>query len=165
MTFGTIRVKARYFPGSSGTVKTAKAFIGLEDSNSGAITITMHGAGATASGAPKDANWTRYMQSSCYQHGDAHNKEFTELDASVNAAESFNWYEVTWTASSVTIKVNDKVVKTYSGAENVPQKPLYAKLHSRSIGYSDMPDAATFSSYVAEFHFEPLHGGVIHTSW
>jgi hypothetical protein len=156
LTFGTIRVKARYFPGSSGTVKTAKAFIGLEDSNSGAITITMHGAGATASGAPKDANWTRYMQSSCYQHGDAHNKEFTELDASVNAAESFNWYEVTWTASSVTIKVNDKVVKTYSGAENVPQKPLYAKLHSRSIGYSDMPDAATFSSYVAEFHFEPL---------
>ena len=120
-------MKARYFPGSTDLVKTAKGFIGLADSSSGAITITMHGDGATASGAPSGANWTRFLQSSCYQHGASHNKEFTELDASVNAASRFNVYEVTWTSESVTIKVNGKTVKTYTGA-SVPQKPLHAKL-------------------------------------
>ena len=78
------------------------------------------------------------------------------LPAGLDFIRHFKIPDFSTDQASFTIKVNDKVVKTYSGAENVPQKPLYAKLHSRSIGYSDMPDAATFSSYVAEFHFEPL---------
>jgi hypothetical protein len=154
VSFGTIRVKSKYFPGASELVKTAKGFIGLEDSSSGAITITMHGKGATASGAPKSANWTHWMQSSCYLHGAGHNKEFTELDASVNAADSFNWYEVRWTPTSVEIKVNDNTVRTYSGAV-VPQKPLHVRLHSRSIGYSEMPAGSSFASHIEEFHYEP----------
>jgi hypothetical protein len=63
LLFGTIRVKAQYFPGSSEKVSTAKGFVGLEDPHSGAITITMHGAGGSASGQPRSTNWTHYMQS------------------------------------------------------------------------------------------------------
>lgn len=156
LSFGTIRVKAKYFPGASSTVKSAKGFIGLEDSSSGAITITIHGKGAKPSGAPANADWTRWMQSSCYQHGDDHKKEFSELGSSVNAADDFNWYEITWSSTSVIIKVNGVVARTVTGASSVPQKPLYVRLHSRSIAYSDMPADSTFSSFIDEFHYEPL---------
>jgi hypothetical protein len=54
----------------------------------------MHGAGGSASGAPPRADWTRYMQSSCYRHGDNHEKAFSDLGAAVDAAEDFNLYEV-----------------------------------------------------------------------
>eukprot|EP00937_MAST-01D_sp_MAST-1D-sp2_P007096 g7096.t1 len=157
LSFGTIRVKSRYFPGSASLVKTAKGFIGLEDSSSGAITITIHGAGAEASGAPKGADWTRTMQSSCYQHGAGHDKQFTELDAAVDLANNFNWFEVVWAPDSVTISVNDKVVRSVSGTDNVPQTPLFARLHSRSIGYSQMPAGAAFASYIQEFSYTPLN--------
>lgn len=155
LSFGTIRVKSRYFPGSESMVKSAKGFVGLESPASGAITITIHGAGASASGAPSDADWTRYIQSSCYQHGNDHNKQFSKLDSSVNLATDYNWFEVDWTSKSVTIKVNGKVVRTVTDASKVPQKPLYVQLHSRSIGYSQMPTGGTFESYIQEFHFQP----------
>merc|ERR1712032_1496437 len=121
LSFGTIRVKSKYFPGSKEQVKTAKGFIGLEDSSSGAITITIHGKGATASGAPRTADWTRYLQSSCYQHGANHKKEFAELDASVDMADNFNLFEITWTSTLVTIKVNGKTVRTVTGSGNIPR--------------------------------------------
>ena len=258
VSFGTIRVKSKYFPGGENLVKTAKGFIGLEDSSSGAITITIHGKvldppnpnsstpiascsilwhaillhptpsypilphpipshpipskavsshpipsylvlcgatpsypallpvqrpfpprivplfirrnalascphalthfqGATASGAPKKADWTRYMQSSCYQHGDDHTKVFTELDKSVNFADNFNWFEVTWTPDIVTILVNGQVARTVKGASNIPQNPLHVQLHSRSIGYSQMGSGSKFSSFIQEFQYEPLN--------
>eukprot|EP00326_Haptolina_ericina_P010079 CAMPEP_0181217294 /NCGR_PEP_ID=MMETSP1096-20121128/27070_1 /TAXON_ID=156174 ORGANISM="Chrysochromulina ericina, Strain CCMP281" /NCGR_SAMPLE_ID=MMETSP1096 /ASSEMBLY_ACC=CAM_ASM_000453 /LENGTH=269 /DNA_ID=CAMNT_0023309407 /DNA_START=88 /DNA_END=897 /DNA_ORIENTATION=+ len=157
VSFGTIRVKSKYFPGGENLVKTAKGFIGLEDSSSGAITITIHGKGATASGAPKKADWTRYMQSSCYQHGDDHTKVFTELDKSVNFADNFNWFEVTWTPDIVTILVNGQVARTVKGASNIPQNPLHVQLHSRSIGYSQMGSGSEFSSFIQEFQYEPLN--------
>jgi beta-glucanase (GH16 family) len=115
----------------------------------------MHGKGATASGAPKNVDWTRYMQSSCYQHGNNHNKAFSALDKSVNAADNFNVYEVTWTSTKLTIKVNGKTARTMTGTENIPQKPLFVRLHARSIGYSDMKEGSKFSSYIEEFQFEP----------
>lgn len=161
LSFGTIRVKSKYFPGSKDLVKSAKGFIGLEDSSSGAITITIHGKGATASGAPAGADWTRMMQSSCYQHGDNHNKEFTELASSVDVAENFNEYEVIWTSTSVTIKVNGKQVRSVTDASKVPQNPLQVKLHSRSIAYSDMPSGGTFASYIQEFSYEPLSASML----
>lgn len=157
LSFGKIRVKSKYFPGSASQVKSAKGFVGLEDGSSGAITITIHGKGATASGAPKSADWTRYLQSSCYQHGGDHEKTFTALDSSVNLADDFNWFEIDWTSEKVTLKVNDKVVRTVSGADKVPQKPLKVQLHSRSIAYSDMSSDSTFSSYIEEFQFEPAN--------
>ena len=91
--FGTIRVKSRYFPGSPEQVSTAKGFIGLEDTQpgAGAITITMHGAGGVASGAPRGANWTRYMQSAVYQHGNSHDKTFSDLGPTVNALQSISY--------------------------------------------------------------------------
>jgi hypothetical protein len=95
-SFGTIRVKARYFPGTAKQVSTAKGFIGLESPTSGAITITIHGEGGTASGEPPHCNWTRYMQSSCYQHGNNHNKAFSDLGASVNTAQDFNVPTMFW---------------------------------------------------------------------
>ena len=156
LSFGTVRVKSRYFPGDEALVKTAKGFIGLEDSSSGAITITMHGKGAAPSGAPRDADWTRYMLSSCYQHGADHAKAFTALDASVNAADEFNWYEIEWNSTRVAIRVNGKTVRTVTGAGSVPQKALSVRLHSRSIAYSEMATNASFASQIAEFHFEPL---------
>jgi hypothetical protein len=94
LLFGTIRVKAQYFPGSAEKVSTAKGFVGLEDPHSGAITITMHGAGGVASGEPPRTNWTHYMQSSCYRHGDNHEKTFDDLGADVNAGAAFNDYEI-----------------------------------------------------------------------
>ena len=156
LSFGTIRVKAKYFPESEEQVNTAKGFIGMQDSSSGAITITIHGKGATASGAPRTTDWTREIQSSCYQHGGHHNKDFAELDASTNLAEEFNLFEVTWTSTLVTIKVNGKTARTISGSSNIPQKPLHVRLHARSIAYSKMPTGTTFSSYIQEFHYEPL---------
>ena len=156
LSFGTIRVKAKYFPESEDQVKTAKGFIGMQDSSSGAVTITIHGKGATASGAPRTTDWTRAIQSSCYQHGGHHNKDFSKLDASVNLANEFNWFEVTWTSSLVTIKVNGKTVRTITGSSNIPQKPLHVRLHARSIGYSEMPTGSTFTAYIQEFHYQPL---------
>ena len=85
-----------YFPGSAAEVSSAKGFIGIEDPHSGAITITMHGSGGTASGAPPRTNWTHYMQSSCYQHGNNHAKAFSDLGSNTNAAENFNVYEIDW---------------------------------------------------------------------
>jgi len=95
------------------------------------------------------------MQSSCYQHGGNHDKTFTALDKSVDAANKFNLYEINWSATSVTIKVNGKTVRTVSGSSNVPQKPMHVRLHSRSIGYSEMGDDSTFSSYIESFQFIP----------
>ena len=97
------------------------------------------------------------MQSSCYQHGDDHAKVFTELDESVNVADNFNWFEVTWTPEMVTIRVNGQVVRTVKGASNIPQNPLHVQLHSRSIGYSQMGNGAEFSSSIQEFQYEPLN--------
>ena len=161
LTFGTIRLKSRYFPGDSDLVKTAKGFIGLEDSSSGAITITIHGKGAVPSGAPKGADWTRYLQSSCYQHGDDHNKEFTALDSAVDLANDYNVFQVDWTSTSVTIQVNDEVVRTVTDAGKVPQKPLKVQLHSRSIAYSEMVQGSNFASLIQEFHFEPQSASVV----
>jgi beta-glucanase (GH16 family) len=79
------------------------------------------------------------------------------LRRSVNLADNYNWFEVTWTSTAVTISVNGKVVRRVSGSGNVPQQPLYVRIHSRSIGYSEMAAGSTFSSYVEEFHFEPLN--------
>lgn len=156
LTFGTIRVKSRYFPGSKSQVKTGRAFIGLEDSSSGSITMSFHGKGATPSGAPASADWTHWMQSSCYQHGDDKNKQFTELDSSINVADDFNTYELVWTSTSVTWKVNGKQVRKITDPSKVPQKPMYVRLHARSIAYSGMPAGTTFESYIQEFQFEPL---------
>lgn len=64
-----------------------------QDPHSGAITITMHGRGGTASGAPPNTDWTRYIQSSCYQHGNNHAKAFSDLGSQTNAAGNFNVYE------------------------------------------------------------------------
>ena len=96
------------------------------------------------------------MQSSCYQHGDDHNKEFTDLAKAVDSvADEFNVYEIVWTADSVTISVNDVVVREVTDADLVPQSPLKVQLHSRSIAYSEMPDDSKFKSYIEEFEFEP----------
>ena len=155
--FGTIRVKSRYFPGSAEQVSTAKGFIGLEDTQpgAGAITITMHGAGGVASGAPRGANWTRYMQSAVYQHGNSHDKTFSDLGPTVNAAEAFNLYEIDWSATAVTISVNGKVARRVAGAASVPQKPLFVRLHARSTEWNSMAEGAAFESYIAEFSFTP----------
>jgi|EP01047_Picozoa_sp_COSAG01_P032797 beta-glucanase (GH16 family) len=153
--FGTLRVKSRYFPGRAEQVSTAKGFIGLEDPKSGAITITMHGAGGSASGAPPGADWTHFMQSSCYQHGDDHTKTFTDLGAHVNAAEEFNLFEIDWRPSSVTISVNGVVARRVSGASHVPQKPLYARLHARSTEYHSMAEGSSFQSFLESFSFTP----------
>ena len=155
-SFGTIRVKSRYFPGSVERVSTAKGFIGLEDPHSGAITITMHGVGGIASGAPPQANWTRYMQSSCYQHGNNHDKVFSDLGAAINAADDFNLYEIEWTPTTVTIRVNGNVARRVSDPANVPQKPLYVRLHARSTEYNGMAEGATFESFIEEFSFTPM---------
>ena len=157
LKFGTIRVKSKYFPGTGDEIATAKGFVGLESSSSGAITITIHGAGADPSGAPKNADWTRYMQSSCYQHGHDHNKEFTNLASAVDSlAESFNWFQIEWTSTSVEISVNGQVVRSVTDADQVPQGSMQVHLHSRSIAYSDMPSGSTFQSFIEEFHYDPL---------
>jgi hypothetical protein len=160
LSFGTLRVKSRYFPGTAEQVSTAKGFIGLESPTSGAITITMHGDGGSASGQPSHTNWTRYMQSSCYQHGNNHNKAFSSLGASVNAAQNFNVYEIEWTSSAVTISVNGKVVRKVTGAANVPQNPLYVRLHARSTEYNSMQEGSTFKSYIEEFSFTPSSASI-----
>jgi len=155
LNFGTIRVRSRYFPGSASAVSTAKGFIGLEDSSSGAITITIHGKGASPSGAPSGADWTKYMQSSIYQHGDDHNKEFTSLGSSTDLANELNWWEIAWSSTSITISLNGNVVRTMTDSSKIPQSPLKVQLHSRSIGYSELSNYDTFASYISEFQFEP----------
>jgi beta-glucanase (GH16 family) len=157
LSFGTVRVKSRYFPGSADQVSTAKGFIGLEDTHpgAGAITITMHGDGGYASGEPPGTNWTRYMQSSCYQHGQSHAKTFSDLGAAVNAAENYNLYEIDWSSTAVTISVNGQVVRRVSGAANIPQKPLYVRLHARSTEYNSMAEGMAFESYIENFSFTP----------
>ena len=158
-SFGTIRVKSKYFPGAKSSVKTAKGFIGLEGSSSGAITITMHGAGASPSGAPAGADWTQYMQSSCYQHGQEHTKTFTNLGHSLNSAGDFNTYENVWPSTKVTISVNGNVVRTATGSSNIPQGSMHARIHSRSIRYSQMGHGDTFTSYADQFHYIRANGG------
>ena len=120
-----------------------------------AITITMHGVGGSASGAPPHTNWTRFMQSSCYRHGNDHNKVFSDLGATVNAAASFNEYEIEWTPASVTIRVNGRVARRVDDPASVPQKPLYVRLHARSTEYNSMAEGATFESFIQEFSFMP----------
>lgn len=115
----------------------------------------MHGAGGIASGAPTHVDWTQYMQSSCYQHGSDHNKAFSHLGSAVNAAKDFNLFEISWTPTSVTISVNGQVARRVSGAANVPQKPLYVRLHARSTEYTKMLEDATFKSFIEEFSFTP----------
>lgn len=154
-SFGTLRVKSRYFPGTAEQVSTAKGFIGLENSASGAITITLHGEGGTASGQPPHCDWTRYMQSSCYQHGANHNKAFSDLGASTNTAQEFNVYEIVWTPTAVTISVNGKVAREVTGAANVPQQPLFVRLHARSTDYNEMKEGTRMESYIQEFSYTP----------
>ena len=96
------------------------------------------------------------MQSSCYQHGDDHAKAFSDLGATVNVAMEYNVYEIVWTSSSVTISVNGKVARKVSGAENVPQKPLYVRLHARSTEYNGMSEGSAFESHIAELSYVPL---------
>ena len=59
--------------------------------------------------------------------------------------------------AAVSIKVNGRLARTIEGAAHVPQGPLQIKLHSRSIGYSQMADGSSFASYVKELHFEPAN--------
>ena len=117
----------------------------------------MHGRGGTASGSPRNTDWTRYMQSSCYQHGNNHAKAFSDLGSQTNAADNFNVYEIDWSSNMVTITVNGAVVQRVSGAANIPQKPLFVRLHARSTDYHDMGegDGATFESYIKDFTFTP----------
>ena len=155
--FGTIRVKSKYFPGTAEQVSSAKGFVGLEDPHpgAGAITITMHGVGGAASGAPARANWSHYMQSSVYQHGQGHEKAFNDLGADVNAAENFNVYEIDWSSTAVSISVNGNVVRRVSGTASIPQKPLYVRLHARSTEYNSMMEGSSFESFIEEFSFTP----------
>ena len=152
-------MKARFFPKASG-VAAAKGFIGLEDPHSGAITITVHGAGASPSGAPGGADWTQYIQSSCYQHGNNHNKDFRDVQAAVgndhhvDFAQNFHWFEIDWGTSEVSIRVDGKLVRRVSGTDNVPQQPLSVHLHARSVDYPSML-VANMSMFVQEFKYEP----------
>lgn len=154
-TFGTIRVRSRYFPGGAGLVASAKGFVGLEDPGSGAITITVHGKGGAASGAPPGTDWTRTIQSSCYQHGDTHGKVFSPLGPAVNLADTFNVFEIDWRPDAVTLSVNGAVARKVTGAANVPQKPLHVRLHARSTEYHAMSEGGAFESFIEEFSFEP----------
>ena len=67
------------------------------------------GRGATASGASAGTDWTQSIQSSCYQHGDNHNKAFSEVAGDgggrpIDLSQSFHWYEIDWRPESVTIR-------------------------------------------------------------
>jgi hypothetical protein len=155
LSFGTLRIKSKYFPGPADVVKTAKGFIGLESPTSGAITITMHGKGGTASGEPAGCDWTRYMQSSVYQHGNNHNKGFSSLGDSINVAEEYNEYIIEWTSDAVTISVNGRVARKVTGAANVPQNPLFVRLHARSTDYNSMSGGSKFESSIQEFSWTP----------
>ena len=95
------------------------------------------------------------MQSSCYQHGNSHAKVFSDLGADVNAAENMNLYEIDWTPTAVTISVNGRVARRVSGAANVPQKPLYVRLHARSTYYNGMAEGTAFKSFIEVFSFTP----------
>ena len=95
------------------------------------------------------------MQSAVYQHGNSHDKTFSDLGPTVNAAEAFNLYEIDWTATAVTISVNGKVARRVAGTASVPQKPLFVRLHARSTEWNGMAEGAAFESYIAEFSFTP----------
>ena len=52
-------------------------------------------------------------------------------------------------------RVNGNVARRVTGAESVPQKPLFVRLHARSTDWHGMPDGATFESFIQEFSFTP----------
>jgi hypothetical protein len=42
-----------------------------------------------------------------------------------------------------------------TGTANVPQKPLFVRLHARSTEYNGMAVGESFESFVQEFSFVP----------
>ena len=111
--------------------------------------------GGAASGAPPGTDWTRTLRSSCYQHGDTHDKVFSPLGPAVNLADTFNVFEIDWRPDVVTLSVNGAVARKVTGAANVPQKPLHVRLHARSTEYHAMSEGDAFESFIEEFSFEP----------
>ena len=58
-------------------------------------------------------------------------------------------------SSLVTISVNGVVVQRVSGASNIPQKPLYVRLHARSTEYHAMAEGGEFRSFIKDFAYIP----------
>ena len=78
-----------------------------------------------------------------------------DLGADVNVADDFNEYEINWTSTSVTISVNGKVARRVTEAAEIPQKPLYVRLHARSTEYNAMAEGDSFESFIEEFSYTP----------
>ena len=98
----------------------------------------------------------RRFAHSCYRHGDNHEKSFDDLGADINAATAFNDYEIEWTPTAVTISVNGRVARQEVNVANVPQKPLFVRLHARSTEYNGMLQGDTFESTIQFFSYTPL---------
>jgi hypothetical protein len=64
-------------------------------------------------------------------------------------------YEVEWTPTAVTIRVNGNV-RRVSEPAGVPQQLLYARLHARSTEYDAMAEGAAFESFIEEFSYTPM---------
>jgi hypothetical protein len=54
------------------------------------------------------------------------------------------------------MSVNGQVARREANAANVPQKPLFVRLHARSTEYNSMQEGDQFESTIQSFSYTPL---------
>lgn len=156
-TYGTIKVRSRWFPGHSTDVRSGSGFIGLFGSGAGSITFIFHGKGwDDGSGA----DFTNIFQSEVYRTGQGKNKVNTELDsAGALDTRDFHDFELEWKPDRVHWRVDGVLRRTWhpESADTIPSKPMQLRLHQRSgFCYTQMPADATLISEFASFSYTPL---------
>jgi len=149
LLYGNFTVSARWFPGSSSSLKTSTGFIGLDSpGNEASITMGFHGAGWL--GGNDEGNHK-------YQHGiysnvkDGHNREYTTT--SKDLSTGFHTYGLLWTSTLVEWRLDGVVVRRVNDTSIIPQIPMQLRLHTRSGYCNKMVTGATFNASFNYFEY------------
>ena len=151
--YGTIIVKAKWFPGTASQVNTSTGFIGLDSpGNVASIVFGFHGKGWIGH---NDEDFSHEFQTDLYKNeSNGHNGIYVKTP-NTDLADDINTYELIWTADQVVWKVNGDVKRTVTDKSIIPNITMQARLHSRSGYCNEMPRTDTFYCQFTYFQYIP----------
>ena len=106
LLYGSIIVKAKWFPGPASQVNTSTGFIGL-DAEPSSITFGFHGKGWIGD---NDQDFSHEFQTDCYRNASNGHDPMVVKTPNVNLADNVNTYELIWNPDQVTWKLNGQNV-------------------------------------------------------
>ena len=157
LLYGTVTVRARWFPGTQNNVNTSTGFIGLDSpTNIGSITFGFHGKGWLGHDKGAD-DFSHEFQTALYSNvTDPHNREYIKTP-DTDLADDFNIFQTIWHPDKVEWTLNGKTVRKVTNVSIIPNLEMNLKLHTRSGYCHTMPVDDSFYAQITYFEYTPYN--------